>query len=160
MEFIPNGMFKEFEKLLAKNDEERVEILHSFSDYETRKSYISKEQSEEFKFPCIDTVGKDCKYIKKFYTSRNDRGHFNIPKVIFSTGRSGSTIIDESGEYGLTQFAYAIVDEPKNLPYIKKALDSIEFVKLLKFADSINSQKYNRKVISLFRKDFWKEFLK
>ena len=159
MEFIPNGMFSTFQKLIAKDGEDRVEILHSFSDYETRKEYMSKEQTEEFKYPIIYTTIKDGT-INLMYSNTNSKGHFGISKVIFTNGGATTPVVDENGEYAMTQFAYAIVDEPKNLPFIKKAMENPDFCKLMKYADGISSlHRYNRKAISLFRKDFWKEFL-
>jgi len=159
MSFIPNGMYKEFEKLLAKNGEETVEILHSYSAYERRKDNMSKEQTEEFKYPVIYlTLNNGALSLQ--YSNTNQKGHFGTPKVIFSNGAASTPIIDEKGEYGMSDFAYAIVDETKNLPFIKKAMENPDFCKLMKFVEGNSSlHRYNRKAIALFRKDFWKEFL-
>ena len=49
----------------------------------------------------------------------------------------------------------------KNLPYIQKAMLNHDFLKLMSFSDGITGfglQRYSRRVIALFRKDFWKEF--
>jgi type II restriction/modification system DNA methylase subunit YeeA len=62
----------------------------------------------------------------------------------------------------MTQWAYAIVDEIENLENIKKAMESEKFNKLMSLTDGVTGvgrHRYNRKVISTFRKDFWKEFL-
>lgn len=161
MEFIPNGMFKEFEKLLAKDGEEKVQILHSFSDYETRKPHVSKEQNEEFKYPVVYVTYKDGS-VNFMYSNTQEKGHFGTPKVIWSNGGATTPIIDGKGDYALTQFSYAIVDEPKNLPFIQKAMLTPEFMKLMSFADGVTGvgrHRYNKKAISLFRKDFWKEFI-
>jgi len=158
LEFIPNGEFEEFNKIIAKGDDNCVNMI-SNSSYHISIKYMSETETDEFKYPCISTVGKGCNYIKKWYSSTNKRGHFGLPKVIFSMGRSGSTLIDSIGEYGVTQFAFAIVDEHQHLKNIKKAMDSEKFINLMKSADSVNSQRYNRKIISTFRKDFWKEFI-
>ena len=82
-----------------------------------------------------------------------------LPKVIWSDGIS-TPIVDEDGKYGIAQFAFGIVDEPKNLPFIKKAMLHPDFIKLMLFSNGISGQRYDKKAISLFRKDFWKEFLK
>jgi hypothetical protein len=51
------------------------------------------------------------------------------------------------------------VDEPSNLPLIEKALKNEKFIsKIMLFKDGLGD-KYNRKVIATFRKDFWKEFV-
>ena len=161
MEFIPNGMFKEFEKLVAKDGEESVNILYSRSDYGTDKSHVNKEQTEEFKYPCVYLTYKDGS-VKFWYSSTNQNGHFGIPKIIFSNGSASIPVIDETGEYAITQFAYAIIDEPKNFSFIKKAMLHPDFLKLMSFSDGttgVGRHRYNYKVMKLFRKDFWKYFL-
>ena len=65
-----------------------------------------------------------------------------------------------TGKYGLTQFSYAIADKPENLKKIKEAMDSARFIKLMNYTVFGQNHKYNYKVIALFKKDFWKYFLK
>ena len=159
MEFIPNGGIDLLNSLLAKEGEEKVTVLHSFSNYETRKSWVSKTQNDEFNYPCVYTVN----YLSQptfYYSSTNEKGHFGIPKVIWSNGRISSvgSYIDDTGEFGLTQFSYAIVDEVENLPFIKRTLDSLKFKKLMELC-AVGQSTINHKVISTFRKDFWKDFI-
>ena len=77
-----------------------------------------------------------------------------------SNGRIKSVgcMLDENGEYGLTQFAFGIVDEITNLPRIKQAFDTKEFRNLMEFC-SVSNMSINYRIIALFRKDFWKEFV-
>ncbi len=159
LEFLPNSHFDKVKSLLAKDGEERVSIIHSWSDYEVRKKYINKEKTSEFKYPCVYTVNSESEPTF-YYSNTNKNGHFGIPKFIWSNGRISSigSYVDSNGDFGLTQFSYAIVDEPKNLPLIKKAFDSIEFRNLME-ACAVGQLTVNYKVISLFRKDFWKEFI-
>jgi len=58
----------------------------------------------------------------------------------------------------LTQFATGIVDDISNLPLIAKALDSLKFKRIIK-ATSMSKAEIDRKILSLFRKDFWREFI-
>jgi hypothetical protein len=159
LEFIPNGMYDAFKKLMPKKGEERVNTLFSRSAYGNDKPNMSKEQTEEYKYPCVYLTYKDGS-VKYMYSNINTKGHFGIPKVIFSNGIS-TPIIDINGEYGLTNFSYAIVDESKNLERIKEAMLSPEFIKLMSFSDGMTGtgHRYNYKAISLFRKDFWIDFL-
>ena len=175
--FIPSGGFELYEKVLALNGEEKVEVfysrslygtdksnmkrekvevLHDYSSYETRKKWISKTKSDEYKYPCCYTItikdGMNC-----FYSSEK-KGHFDIPKVIWSNGLGTYPIIDENGEYGLTQFSYGIIDDKENLNNIKLSLENTNFIKLMEYVKFTNN-KYNYKVIALFKKDFWKEFI-
>jgi len=159
MDFIPNGGIDLLNTLLAKEGEETVELLYSRSGYGTDKLHTSKEQNDEFTHPVVYTVD----YLSQptfYYSSTNQNGHFGKPKVIWSNGRISSigNYIDETGEYGLTQFAYAIVDEVENLENIKKALDSKKFKNLMELC-AVGQLTVNHKVVAKFKKDFWKEFI-
>ena len=159
LDFIPNGSLNDVKLLIANEGEEKVTLLHSFSNYETRKTWMSKVQEDNFLYPCVYTVN----YLSQptfHYSSTNENGHFGIPKVIWSNGRISSvgSYIDETGEFGLTQFSYAIVDDIETLPLIKKAFDSNKFKRLMELC-AVGQLTINYKVISTFRKDFWKEFI-
>jgi hypothetical protein len=159
LNFIPNSNLDKIHSLIAKNGEESVNVLYSSSDYEIRYKHMNKEKTEEFKYPCVYTVNSQSEP-SFYYSNTNQNGHFGIPKFIWSNGRISSigSYIDETGEYGLTQFSYAIVDEPENLPLIKKAFDSVEFRNLMESC-AVTQLSVNYKIISLFKKDFWKEFI-
>jgi hypothetical protein len=158
LNFIPNGMYKEFEKLMPKKGEETVNVLRSCK-YHIQKEYVSKEQTEEFKYPVVYVTYKDGS-AKFRYSNTKKHGHFGTSKVIFSNGIS-HPYVDINGEYGLTEFAYAIIDDVDKLPYIQKAMLNPKFIKLMSFSDGVTGtgHRYNSKVISLFRKDWWKEFI-
>jgi hypothetical protein len=120
---------------------------------------MSKTQTNEFTHPVVYTVD----YLSQptfFYSSTNQNGHFGQPKVIWSNGRISSigNYIDATGEFGLTQFAYAIVDEVENLENIKRALDSKKFKNLMELC-AVGQLTVNHKVVGMFKKDFWKEFI-
>ena len=160
LSFIPNGMFSEIIKLMAKPNEEKVNVLRCTS-YHTQKDYVSKEMNNENVYPLVYTTQKDGT-IKYRWSSRNDKGHFNIPKVIWSNGGATTPIIDVNGEYGITEFSYAIIDDVENLNMIKRALENKRFNKLMSMTDGttgVGRHRYNRKAIATFRKDFYKQFL-
>ena len=146
-----------FNSIIAKENEEKVNLIHSYSSYETRKPWISNELTEEYCYPIIYTTQKDGTINLK-YSSTNQNGHFGISKVIWSNGVASSLVMDLEGQYGLTQFSYAITDSEENLHKIYQAMNSEKFINLMKFADG-KQHKYKYKVISTFRKDFWKEFI-
>lgn len=157
IDYIPSGMIDSFNKIVAKIGEEKVEILHSYSDYETRKPHMSKVRTDEHIYPCVYTITTK-NSINFFYSTNKDNGHFGVKKLIWSNGLGTYPILDLEGNYGLTQFSYAIIDEPENLFLIKKVVESDIFINLMTYVKFTNN-KYHYKVISTFRKDFWKEFL-
>jgi hypothetical protein len=159
MDFIPNGGIDLLNRLIANDDEETVELIYSRSDYGTDKKHTSKQQSDEFIYPVVYTVN----YLSQptfYYSSTNQKGHYGKPKVIWSNGRISSigNYVDSNGEYALTQFAYAIVDTVENLENIKSALDSKRFKNLMELC-AVGQLTVNYKVVSRFKKDFWKEFI-
>jgi len=58
----------------------------------------------------------------------------------------------------MNEFNCGVVDDIGNLENIKKALQSDKF-KAIMNACKFTTQAYNYKIIGLFRKDFWKEFI-
>ena len=156
LEYIPSGMFKEFEKLFAKNGEEKVVLLADSSYHTQRIEQMSKEQTEEYKYPCIDNVTKKGELSCVWYSNNNTKGHFKKPKIVFGQRKSG-VFADLDGEYGLTQHGYGIVDKKENIVHIEKAMLNPDFLKIMNNVDFAN-MRYNYKAIALFRKDWWKQF--
>jgi hypothetical protein len=158
LEFIPNGMFETLQKLIAKEGEEAVTILRD-CNYHSQREFVSNIKTEKFKYPCVNYVKKDDS-TRFFYSSINTKGHFGIPKLIMSTGRikSVGSLLDIKGEYGLTEFAFAIVDTVENLSFIKQAVDSKKFKTFMEVC-AVNDIYLNKRIIAIFRKDFWKMFV-
>ena len=158
LEFLPNSSYDLFQRLLAKPNEERVEVLYSRSLYGSDKKNMSSEKGGDFIFPCSYTINSESE--PKLWYSSIKKEFFGTPKLIWSNGRISSigSYIDDKGELGLTQYSYAIVDTVKNLPLIKKAFDSKEFRTLMEHC-AVSQNTINYKIIPLFKKDFWKEFI-
>jgi hypothetical protein len=152
--FIPFGKFYDIQSLISDTD--RVNILAN-SAYHTQRDHVVSAYSDEYPWPCVYSITQK-EGIKCYYSSTSSRSHFGVPKVIWSNGLGTYPVIDIEGKYGLTEFAYAIVDSPENLLNIKKAMESEKFIEMMSFCKFTNN-KYDRKIISTFRKDFWKEFV-
>jgi hypothetical protein len=155
--YIPSGMIDSFNKIVAKTGEESVNVVYSRSDYGTDKSHMNVNETDNNQHPCVYTITTK-NGINFFYSTNKDNGHFGVKKLIWSNGLGTYPILDLEGNYGLTQFSYAIIDEPENLFLIKKVMESDIFINLMTYVKFTNN-KYHYKVISTFRKDFWKEFL-
>jgi hypothetical protein len=157
--FTPNGNFDLVQKLLAKEYDKKCEVLYDRSSYGCDKKWVSKLKNDEYKYPCVYTINSKSE-LKLFYSNKNNGIGINKKKLIWSNGRIKSigSFIDKDGIYGLTQFAYAIVDEEENLENIKKAFDSYNFRRLMEYC-AVCQLTVNYKIIGLFKKDFWKEFI-
>lgn len=172
-DFIPSGNFSQIKKLLADDDGieliyerskygidkknmKKVEILYKSGLYDIRHPFMKNNNNDGFIFPCVYTISQG-KGVSVWYSNIN-KGHFGIPKVIWTNG-AGSPIIDDEGIYGLTEFAYGIVDEKKNLQKIKDAMISNDFINLMRYVIFKKNNKYNYKIIRLFKKDFYKYFI-
>lgn len=156
IQFIPNSNFEKILSLVANNNSERVNLLFDRSSYGNDKSNMSSEKDDDFKYPCVYTITKKDGINIRY--SNEDKGHFGIPKVIWSNGLGTYPIIDKDGEYGVMNFGAAIIDDVENLDNIKKALESESFLNLMK-SIKFKNDIYDYRVISTFRKDFWKEFI-
>lgn len=157
-EFIPNGHFDRFVNLIAKEGDSKLNVLYSRSSYGTDKNHMKKTYSDEYKYPCVYTIIKN-NTINLWWSNTDKNGHFGIPKLIWSNGMASPPTIDYDGKYGLTQFSYAIVDDISNLENIKKAMNNKDFINLMKLCYMSSGNRFDRKVLSTFKKDFWKEFI-
>ena len=155
MNFIPNYNYDFIDKLV--NGVEKINILHSESSYEVRKKWMSHTNNEKYKYPCVYSINRK-NDIKFKWSSLNSKGMFGKSKVIFGSGATGF-IIDENGEYGLTQWATGIEDKIENLNQIKNVISSTKFMDEVIKATSVSKAEINRKILKYFKKDFWKEFV-
>ena len=156
---IPSASLELFQKLLAKNGEEKCEVIFSYSTYETRKPWMSDKQSPEFKFPCVYMNTKE-KGMQFWYSKTNKNGHFGKKKVIISENGGFLGIYnDYKGEYGLTQFMFGItINSKKEGEQLSKSIQSEEFKEIWKATQWMSNHREWR-TFKYFRKDFWKEFV-
>ena len=154
--FLPNSNFDKIFSLVAKNTDEKINLLFDRTSYGNDKPNMSKEKTKENIYPCVYTITKKDGINIRY--SSEDKGHFGIAKVIWSNGLGTYPIVDKEGKYGVMNFAAAIIDDVENLDNIKSALESksfLELMKSIKFKNDI----YDYRVLSTLKKDFWKEFI-
>jgi hypothetical protein len=149
-DFLPNHSFVKVKKLIEKTEKFCNIICNS--NYHTTRNHVSSVKTSEL-FPLIHSTPKGG--IRYKYSSRNDKGHFGIPKVIFGDSGINNCIIDSKGLYGMTEHSMAISVE-ENFEEVKKYLDSNEFKNILK-ACSWSNYQIDWRLFTYFRKDFWKE---
>jgi hypothetical protein len=156
-DFIPSGEFNQFERFLAKAGEECVDILYD-SAYHTQREHMSKIQTDEFKYPCVYSTPIEKPTM--WYSNTNKIGHFGVSKFIFNPSRPTGYVMDEKGEYGMSQFCIGIVGDPDYLNLVEKVYNSkdcSEFSNLMEsthFTDKI----FDCRVFRNLRKHVWKEF--
>lgn len=159
--FIPNFMIDKVIPMIAKEGEERVEIISDFAycsiPYEKGSGvdYVSKIKHDEFIHPVIYSVSKNGPTFN--YSSRNDRGHFGIPKVIFNACRPIHFYVDQKGEYGVGHFCVGVVGDLKKIAEVisnQKTNRFAEFMEATHFTEKV----FNQDLIRLLRKNFWHLF--
>lgn len=151
--FIPNMMFDEI-KYLISNDN-KLDINYYRSNYGADKKWVRKIKNEEYKYPVVYSINKE-NVLSLCYSNTNKNGHFKKSKFIFSNG--AGFYCDYNGNYGLTQWAYCIYDTIENLPLIEKTFRNSKFNKIID-AIQLDSSSYNIKVMKLFGKDFYYDFI-
>jgi hypothetical protein len=153
--FIPTCNISHCLEFLANEDEETVE--YTTGRYHSQKPFYSKEQVGDFKYPVVDSIQKSHDGAKLHWSSTDERGDYGVSKAICSNGGGAFAIDDSEGRYGLSQFAYGIVDTPENVPLIVKALNSDKFKQLMQDLGAGNWI-YLPNALRLLKKDFYKKF--
>lgn len=156
-DWLPNYNIDTVQNILAKENEDKCYIIQSMSSYEPRKKWMSNIKTDEFKYPCVHSTPKNG--VRYKYSKVNDKGHFDVSKVIFGEAGINDVVLDVDGCYGMTQGAMAIIiddkDEGEN---IKKALLSVKFDSILRSCLWGNFR-IEWRLFTYFKKDFWKEFI-
>lgn len=148
--FLPNYNINNLNKLLGKD----CRILFSRSAYGSDRPHVSDTMSDEFRYEVVHSITKSGPRI--FYSTRCDRGFFEVPKVIFAESGLNDVIIDMSGRYGMTSHAFAIeVDNEEEALEIKKCLLSDRFKEIIKSC-SWGNFAIDWRLFTYFKKDFYK----
>jgi len=132
-------------------------IIYDRGAYGTDKSrsWTKKEKDQTFKYPLVHTTTK--KGNKFWYTSRTDKGHFGIPKIMFGESGINDCIIDVKGEYGMTQQAMALpIKDHKDGLKAKEYLMSEDFKNILN-ACSWSNFRIDWRMFTYFKEGFWRD---
>lgn len=167
--FLPNYSFEMIEPLLSEKEEDYV--IFSRGQYGSDKKWVisDKEKIEniekdseyqEYKFKLVHSTTLDG---PKFYWSKrlNDdckdcKKMFGVPKLIFGESGINNVIIDDEGEYGMTQGAMAIkIPSEGEGERMKTVLESVEFHRILD-AMSFSNFRIDWRMFLYFRPDFYK----
>jgi hypothetical protein len=152
---IPSSKIDTFFDYISLDENDRVEFIND-SSYHTQRNWVSKSNNNDFIYPCVYSISES-KGVQFRWSSDNSKGHFGKSKIIWTNGSKTEPILDIEGNYGLTEFACAIVDTPENLVKLKNVLDSNKFISDIMFFRG-RGNVYDKKIIKLLKKDFWREF--
>ena len=156
-DWLPNYNIDTIQSILAKESEEKCNIIQSMSSYEPRKKWMSKVKTNEFKYPCIHSTPKSG--IRYMYSNVNNKGHFGISKVIFGESGIYKPVVDMEGKYGMTHHAMGIeLFNESEATQLFKALTS-EKMKILIDSCLFSLFRIDWNIFKDFKKDFWKEFI-
>ncbi len=156
--FLPNYSFEMIEPLLSGKEEDYV--IFSRGQYGSDKEWVHDSKDDEYKFPLVHSttldgpkiywskrLNDDCKDCKKM---------FGVPKLIFGESGINTVIIDDEGEYGMTQGAMAIkIPSEGEGERMKTVLESVEFHRILD-AMSFSNFRIDWRMFLYFRPDFYK----
>lgn len=158
VEFIPNCDFDLIFGLIDRSIDNRIRVLSSY-DYEPRRNWMSNVETSEHRYPCVYSILGNGDINLKW--SSLNKGHFGIPKIICGNGANPTFIEDFEGKYGMTQWVYGICGDVDDLKEISRFLKS-DIVKRItratKFVSTAGNPIIYPRIISLFKKDFWKDF--
>jgi len=153
--FLPNKNISSID--LITNSDDLCKIIHSRSDYAVDKSWVGKEENNEYQYPLINSIHSNGTVIYR-YSTINTNGHFGVPKIIISDSTS-QILNDFNGEYGLTSHCLGICIENDNEGVlIEKALNTKKFQEI---TDSIKWSNFwvDPRFFKYLNKDFYKQFV-
>jgi hypothetical protein len=150
---------------LASVNEEKCEVIYDRNAYGSEyidtpkgKNWMSKTMSETFIHPVINNINNK-NGVVLYYSNTNQRGHFNVPKVIISSSSAQMNYIDSIGEYGMSKNIFGIkIDDLNEGELIVKALNSKRFKTLCKGLN-YSSFGVEWEFFQLLKKDFYNQFV-
>jgi hypothetical protein len=156
--WLPNSNIDIVQNLLTNSNNNNSLHVIMNSSYHATRDYVSDVKTAKFKYPLIHSTPKSG--IRYMYSEFNNRGHFNVSKIIFGEAGINDVIIDYDGEYGMTQGAIAIkIDTYNEGVLLRECLLSDKFKKILD-ACCFGNYRIDWKLFSYLQRDFYKEFIK
>jgi len=157
-EWLPNCDFQIIDKLIAKNNEEKLNILNDFNYSRLKKDIVSTKKDNSYKYDLIYLTPKNG--IRYMYSKINNKGHFGVSKIIIGETGMDNAINDWDGKYGMTQDSFGIIiDSKEEGDKILGALKTEEFKKIIKIACSWSNFRIDWRLFLNFKQDFYNYFI-
>ena len=153
--WLPNYNFNDIAVLLARDGEKSCDVIFSRSAYGSDKIWVSKTMDDKHNNILVHSTSKSG--VRYMYSSVDNKGHFGVSKVIFGDNSFCNTIIDENGEYGMTEHAIAIhSDDVEELKHIQVCLKNNKFYDNIIKPCLWSNFQIDWRLFTYFKKDFWK----
>ena len=154
--WLPNSNLILTKKLLSVNN--NCNILCDFSYSRLNKKIVSKTKNNIFKYPLIYLTPK--KGVRYMYSNCNNKGHYNISKIIIGETGVDNAVNDYCGNYGMTQDSFGIIINSKEEGInIMNAIKTEKFKNYLKESCLWSNFRIDYRLFKSFKKDFYKEFI-
>jgi len=145
---------------VADEGEETCRVRYERNKYGTDSKWVRKKMKDDFRHPCIHSIGRDGEITTLWYSNYYNAPDFEQPKVVVSWN-NGHAYNDFKGEFGYTQVTFAIcVDSADEAEGIVKAFKSPAFQDILKSTMWLKlDYQIEWRMFRAFRKGFWKDFV-
>lgn len=158
--FLPNYNINEVQKYcLSKNDSSTpINVLYSRTSYASDKSWVTDYRNDEYCFPIIHSTPKSgTRYL---YSKKDDNGHFYVPKIIFGDSGINNVVIDELGQYGMSEHAIGFTgyNTIHEMNTVKKILESSEFTEQVLKPCMWSNYQIDWRLFTYIKRDFHKCF--
>jgi Eco57I restriction-modification methylase len=153
--WLPNDQLTAIRALLATPGVESCPVIFDRSAYATDKDWTQETADATHPYPVVRTTNKAG--VRYLYSSKGDRGHYQVPKVIFGDGGAVSTVVvDLEGNYGLSEHAIGIeVADATEAELVKRALLSPLFAGVLE-ACVWSTRQLDWRLFRSFRRDWYR----
>lgn len=150
--FIPNHSFNLVQSLLGNG----TGVIRTSDYHSTSKNHVSSQKSKTYCYPIIHSITQS--KIRYLWSSKNNLGHFGVPKVVFSDAAPiDRVIVDVNGEYGMSEHAIGIPIESKlEGKLVEKAL--LDFDDVIE-ATSWSNFQIDWRIFRHFREDWYESIL-
>jgi hypothetical protein len=141
-------------KMFDTEQKNTFAVIHSYSSYDTRQAWVSKEKNDKFKYPVVHTLNNEG--VGLVFSNTKDKGHFGQPKVLLTFGEFQYPVNDYKGQFGMSQIIFGLpISSKEEGDKIVQAINSDSFKEVLKYT-KWNIFNTEWRMFNYMRRDFWK----
>ena len=162
--FLPNYDIENIKNILT-DEANGIKVIYHSSQFDKRKHYVSETKNVSYKYPILHSHTMKKGNIFYWTNEKEVLGKkfvkmFDVPKVILIKGVYAYPINDYKGEYGMSNYSFAIpISSHTEGDDIVQAIHSNGFKRLIS-ATKWSSNFMDHNMFKYFKPDFYKYFLK